>query len=53
MIINYDRRPNATMDQKIQSLIESIQLALNEIVTDLDYTNKKIDQLEQRIKALE
>lgn len=53
MIIGYDRRPNATMDQKIQSLIESIQLALNEIVTDLDYTNKKIDQLEQRIKALE
>lgn len=53
MIIGYDRRPNATMDQKIQSLIESIQLALNEIVTELDYTNKKIEQLEQRIKALE
>lgn len=30
MIINYDRRPDATIDEKLQSLIESISLALNE-----------------------
>lgn len=53
MIINYDRRPNATMDQKIQSLIESIQLALNEIASDMDYTKKKLEEIEKRVKALE
>lgn len=31
MIINYDRNPTATVDQKLQSLIESIMLALNEV----------------------
>lgn len=29
IIIQYDKRPNATIDEKLQSLIESIQLALN------------------------
>lgn len=31
MIIQYDTRPNATIDEKIRSLIHSIQLALNEV----------------------
>lgn len=31
MIIDYDRRPNATEDEKLQSLVENIQLALNSI----------------------
>ena len=31
MIIQYDTRPNATIDEKLKSLIESIQLAFNEI----------------------
>lgn len=29
MLVDYDRNPNLTVDQKLQSLIESIQLALN------------------------
>lgn len=31
MILNYDKRPEATVDQKVQSLMESTQLALNDI----------------------
>jgi hypothetical protein len=31
MIIQYDTRPDATIDEKLRSLIESIQLALGEI----------------------
>lgn len=31
MIIDYDKRPNASTDEKIQSLIESIQMALGNI----------------------
>lgn len=30
MIIDYDTRPNATVDEKLRSLIDSIMLALNE-----------------------
>ena len=30
MVINYDRNPDLTTDQKLNSLIENIQLALNE-----------------------
>lgn len=30
MVLDYDRRPNATEDEKIQSLMENTQLALNE-----------------------
>lgn len=30
MIISYDKNPALTTDQKLESLIESIQLALNE-----------------------
>ena len=30
MIIGYDRNPNASTDQKVQSLMESVQMALNE-----------------------
>lgn len=33
MIIQYDTRPNATVDEKLRSLIHSIQLALGEIET--------------------
>lgn len=48
MIINYDRRPRSTIDEKLQSLIESIQLALNE-KADKD----EVEKLKERIKELE
>lgn len=31
MIINYDRRPDLNVDQKVQSLAENVQLALNRL----------------------
>lgn len=38
MIINYDRRPDLNVDQKVQSLAENVQLALNKLydVTGLE-----------------
>ena len=33
MIIQYDTRPDATIDEKLRSLIKSIQLALDEVGT--------------------
>ena len=49
MIIDYDRNPSANTDQKLQSLMESIQLALNELTTDMDILKKKIQELEESI----
>lgn len=31
MVLDYDRRPEASVDRKIQTLMESVQLALNDI----------------------
>lgn len=47
MIIGYDRNPNASVDQKVQSLMESVQMALNEHTTDIAQINNEIDNLPQ------
>lgn len=45
MIIQYDTRPDATVDEKLRSLIESIQLALGEIgiKEDINVTSQSSD----------
>lgn len=45
MIIQYDTRPDATIDEKLRSLIHSIQLALGEIGIreDNNSTSQSID----------
>ena len=47
MIINYDKNPRLSTDRKLQSLIESIQLALNEIDTRLDEIDRAVKKLEE------
>lgn len=42
MVIGYDTRPNATIDEKLRSLIESIQLAFGEV--GIDATNTATSQ---------
>lgn len=51
MIVNYDKNPNLTVDQKLQSLLESIQMALNEIKTE-HYTKAETDKLLKEIRDL-
>lgn len=48
MIIGYDRNPSATVDQKVQSLMESVQMALNEHTTDIAHISSEIDSLPQQ-----
>ena len=47
MIIGYDRNPKAPVDRKVQSLMESVQLALNEHSTDISQLSNKVDNLPQ------
>ena len=44
MIIDYDHNPSLTVDQKLQSLKESVQMALNEIITE-QYNKSEVDKL--------
>lgn len=43
MIIDYDHNPALTVDQKLQSLKESVQMALNEIITE-QYNKSEMDK---------
>ena len=43
MIIDYDHNPSLTVDQKLQSLKESVQMALNEIITE-QYNKSEVDK---------
>jgi len=42
MVIDYDHNPNITEEQRVQSLKESVQMALNEMWSLVD-NNGKID----------
>lgn len=48
MIIGYDKSPELTIDQKLMSLIENIQLALNEKadVADVDAIKAAVKKLQ-------
>ena len=47
MIIDYDKNPALTVDQKLQSLIDSIQRSLDEISTDISGIRKDIEKLKE------
>lgn len=40
MLISYDKNPNLTEEQRLQSLINSIQMAFNEIKDELEELKK-------------
>lgn len=48
MIINYDRNPALTEDQKLQSLTENIQMAFNE-ADAVHYSKHEIDSMISKI----
>lgn len=47
MIIDYDRNPALTTDQKLQSLIESIQRSFDEISVSIAELQKAVQKLEK------
>jgi len=51
MIIQYDTRPDATVDQKLQSLINSIMLAFSEIGANVTGNTSSAEQAD--IKTIE
>lgn len=47
MIIDYDKNPALTVDQKLLSLIESIQRSIDEISTDISEIRKEMEKLKE------
>ena len=47
MIIGYDRNPNLSTDQKLQSLINDLQRALDEMKEEIDMLKQKIEEREE------
>lgn len=45
MIIDFDRNPALSEEQRLQSLMESVQLALSNIETQIAEIEKKLEQL--------
>ena len=41
MLIGYDKNPNLTEEQRLQSLINSIQRALNELKDEIEKLKKE------------
>lgn len=47
MVIDYDHNPSLTTDQKLQSLVESIQLMNSEITTKLEELSAEIKKIQE------
>ena len=47
MIIDYDKNPALNVDQKLQSLIDSIQRSLDEVSVDISEIRREIEKLKE------
>lgn len=47
MIVDYDRNPALTVDQKLQSLIESIQRQADDLTDRIEELKKRIKEIEE------
>ncbi len=47
MIIDYDHNPALTVDQKLQSLIENMQLMNDEIISELEELKEQLRKLQE------
>ena len=51
MIIGYDRAGGLSTDQKLQSLMTSIQLALNEVIDEQAKIQKALSEIEKTLNG--
>lgn len=47
MIIDYDKNPALSVDQKLQSLIDSIQRMSDEITDSIEDLRKRVKEIEE------
>lgn len=47
MIVDYDKNPALTVDQKMQSLIESIQRLSDELTDSIEDLKKRVKDIEE------
>lgn len=49
MIIDYDHNPALTVDQKLQSLRENTQMAIDEMLVSIEKMKQDIEKLKEAI----
>ena len=52
MIIDYDKNPNISSEQRLQSLIESIRRAFEELSDNIMALEKQISAVEKEIEEI-
>lgn len=52
MVLNYDRNPNRTIDEKLDSLMLNLQLAFNEVENKFKEMDKRLDELQKKVDSI-
>ena len=52
MLVRFDRSSLLTVDQKLQSLVDSIHIALNEITNDQAELKKSVEDIKKALEEL-
>ena len=47
MIIDYDRNPALTVDQKLQSLIDSMQRTVDELTISIEMLRREVKKIQE------
>lgn len=48
MVIDYDKNPDLTEDQKLQSLVENVRIAFDELQTKVYILENEVKKLRER-----
>lgn len=48
MVIDYDKNPDLTEDQKLQSLVENVRMAFDELQTKVYILENEVKKLRER-----
>lgn len=52
MVLNYDRDPNRSIEEKLNTLVMNLQLAFNEVEDKLDRIEKKLEKMQNEIDSI-
>lgn len=52
MVLNYDRDPGRSIEEKLNTLVQNLQLAFNEVEDRLDRIEKNIEKMQKEIDSI-
>ena len=52
MVLNYDRDPKRSIEEKLNTLVMNLQLAFNEVDDRLDKIEKMLEKMQNEIDSI-